>query len=113
MLYIIKRNDKEGAFTTKKTLYCSTLQVPAMVEKIRRTFVAEGYDVRIDDQVVPKEVYITKSGLFKAALGMRSALKVIFAPTRDGNVEIMVKQSKLDEKAIEAAERAVYCSSTF
>ena len=86
-----------------------------------------------------REVYITKGGLFKAALGLRSALKVVLLPSRDGNIEMeagvsifkqqlvptlitvclfspvvvaqiwgMIKQAKLDEKAIAIAERAIY-----
>lgn len=100
---------------------------------------SEGFEVRIVDPNRGNEIYITKGGLFKAALGLRSALKVVMKPNREGNIDFeagisivkqqfiptlltvcvfspvviaqiwgMIKQSKLDEKAIEIAERAMY-----
>lgn len=132
-----------GAFTTKKTLYGNASQIPSVAEKIRKTFVAEGYEVRVDNPDRGQEIYITKGGLFKAALGLRSALKVIMKPSRDGNINFeagvsvlkqqfvptvitmcffspvviaqiwgMIKQSKLDEKAVAIAERALYQTKT-
>ncbi len=128
-----------GAFNTRKTLYGSAPQFPSIAEQIRSSFVSEGYEVRIEDPSTERDVYITKGGLFKAAMGMRSALKVTMKPTRDGNIDFeagvsmfkqqfaatlitefffsplvltqiwgMVKQSKLDEKAVAIAERAIY-----
>jgi len=128
-----------GAFTTKKTLYGNASQIPAIAEQIRHEFVAEGYEVRIENPAIGQEVYITKGGLFKAALGLRTALKVTMKPSRDGNIDFeagvsifkqqfvltiitmcfftpvviaqiwgMVKQSKLDEKAVAIAERVLY-----
>ena len=132
-----------GAFTTKKTLYGNATQIPSVAEKIRKAFVAEGYEVRVDNPDRGQEIYITKGGLFKAALGLRSALKVIMKPSRDGNINFeagvsvlkqqfvptvitmcffspvviaqiwgMIKQSKLDEKAVAIAERALYQTKT-
>ena len=128
-----------GAFTTKKTLYGSPSQIPAIAEQIRQAFAADGYEVRIDNPANGQEIYITKGGFVKAALGLRSALKVTMKPTRDGNINFeagvsifkqqfvptvitmcffspvviaqiwgMIKQSKLDEKAVLVAERALY-----
>ena len=132
-----------GAFTTKKTLYGNASQIPSVAEKIRKAFVAEGYEVRVDNPDRGQEIYITKGDLFKAALGLRSALKVIMKPSRDGNINFeagvsvlkqqfvptviamcffspvviaqiwgMIKQSKLDEKAVAIAERALYQTKT-
>ena len=44
-------------------------------EQLRQAFAGEGYEVRIENTRVGREVYITKGGLFKAALGLRSALR--------------------------------------
>lgn len=132
-----------GAFTTKKTLYGSPSQIPAIAEQIRQAFAADGYEVRIDNPANGQEIYITKGGFVKAALGLRSALKVTMKPTRDGNINFeagvsifkqqfvptvitmcffspvviaqiwgMIKQSKLDEKAVLVAERALYQTRT-
>ena len=132
-----------GAFTTKKTLYGSPSQIPAIAEQIRQAFTADGYEVRIDNPADGQEIYITKGGFVKAALGLRSALKVTMKPTRDGNINFeagvsifkqqfvptvitmcffspvviaqiwgMIKQSKLDEKAVAIAEQALYQTVT-
>lgn len=75
-----------GAFITKKTLYGNSSQIPAVAEQIRQTFVADGYEVRIDNPANGQEIYITKGGFVKAALGLRSALKVTMKPAQDGNI---------------------------
>ena len=38
-----------GAFTTKKILYGNTSQIPAVADQIRQAFVADGYEVKIDN----------------------------------------------------------------
>ena len=132
-----------GAFTTKKTLYGNASQIPAVAEQIRQAFAADGYEVRIDNPATGQEIYITKGGFVKAALGLRSALKVTMKPARDGIINFeagvsifkqqlvptvitmcffspvviaqiwgMIKQSKLDEKAVAIAERALYQTRT-
>ena len=132
-----------SAFTTKKTLYGTPSQIPAIAEQIRQAFVTDGYEVKIDNPANGQEIYITKGGFVKAALGLRSALKVTMKPARDGNINFeagvnifkqqfvptvitmcffspvviaqiwgMIKQSKLDEKAVLVAERALYQTRT-
>ena len=132
-----------GAFKTKKTLYGNPSQIPAIAEQIRQAFATDGYEVRIDNPADGQEIYITKGGFVKAALGLRSALKVTMKPTRDGNINFeagvsifkqqfvptvitmcffspvviaqiwgMIRQSKLDEKAVSVAEKALYQTRT-
>ncbi|WP_075318625.1 hypothetical protein [Bacteroides togonis] len=128
-----------GAFKSKKIIYGDPSRIPYIAEEMRKSFMSEGFEVRIVDPNRGNEIYITKGGLFKAALGLRSALKVVMKPNREGNIDFeagisivkqqfiptlltvcvfspvviaqiwgMIKQSKLDEKAIEIAERAMY-----
>lgn len=130
-----------GTFTTRKRLYGSATNIPAIAQEIRNAFAAEGYEVKIENPS-GEEIYITKGGLFKAAVGLRTALKVTMKPSRDGNIDFeagvsivkqqlvptiismcifnpvivaqiwgMIQQSKLDEKAVEIAERVLYCSN--
>ena len=132
-----------GAFTTKKTLYGNASQIPAVAEQICQAFAADGYEVRIDNPAKSQEIYITKGGFIKAALGLRSALKITMKPSRNGNIDFetgvsifkqqfvptvitmcffspvviaqiwgMIKQSKLDEKAVAIAEQALYQTVT-
>lgn len=128
-----------SAFSVRKKLYGDSKNILSIAEQIRKEFVAEGYEVRIDNPAIGEEIYITKGGLFKAILGLRSALKITMKPSRDGNIDFyagvsivkqqliptiitmtifspvviaqiwgMIKQSKLDEKALEIAERVLY-----
>lgn len=113
--------------------------IPYMAEQIRQEFSAEGFEVIISDLKSGKEINITKGGLFKAVVGLRSALKVSITPAKDGYIDFeagvsivkqqllptivtvwlfspvvivqiwgMIKQSKLDEKALDIAEKAAY-----
>lgn len=68
-------------FNKKMTLNGNPSLIPQIAERIRNTFIAEGYEV------VSQELYsggvdisITKGGFFKAILGMRTALKVVLLP---------------------------------
>lgn len=128
-----------GAFSTKKTLYGDTARIPQVTEQIRQAFVNEGYDVRIEELATGEKIFISKGGLFKAALGLRTALEITMKPDKAGNIAFeagisvvkqqliptlitmfvfspvviaqvwgMVKQSKLDEKALAIAERELY-----
>ena len=128
-----------GAFSTKKTLYGDTARIPQVAEKIRQAFVNEGYEVRIENPASGQRIYISKGGLFKAALGLRTALEITMKPDKAGNIAFeagisvvkqqliptlitmfvfspvvtaqvwgMIKQSKLDEKALAIAERELY-----
>ena len=128
-----------GAFSTKKTLYGDTAKIPQVAEKIRQAFVNEGYEVRIEDPANGKRIFISKGGLFKAALGLRTELEITMTPVVPNEIAFkagvsvvkqqlvptlitilvfpavviaqvwgMVKQAKLDEKALEIAERGFY-----
>ena len=128
-----------GAFSTKKTLYGDTARIPQVAEQIRQAFVNEGYEVRIEDPANGQRIFISKGGLFKAALGLRTALEITMKPDKAGNIAFeagisvvkqqliptlitmfvfspvviaqvwgMVKQSKLDEKALAIAEYELY-----
>lgn len=128
-----------GAFSVRKKLYGDSKNIPFIAEQIRKEFVADGYEVRIAELATGQEIYVTKGGLFKAALGLRSALKITMKPSRDGNIDFyagvsivkqqliptiitmtifspvvitqiwgVIKLAKLDEKAVEFAERVLY-----
>ena len=76
-----------GAFKSKKIIYGDPSRIPYIAEEIRKSFMSEGFEVRIVDPNRGNEIYITKGGLFKAALGLRSALKVVMKPNREGNID--------------------------
>lgn len=128
-----------GAFKSNKIIYGNPSRIPYIAEEIRKSFIADGFEVRIVDPAKGNEIYITKGGLFKAAIGLRSALKVIMKPNSKGYIDFeagisivkqqliptlltvcvcspvvvaqiwgIIRQSKLDEKAVAIAESVVY-----
>ena len=127
-----------GTYSKKRLLATSTSQIPHIAEAIRKDFEIDGFEVNIDTLMSGgRDISITKGNLFKAVLGMRSALKITLTPQSDGvffdaNVGIygqqaiptvitmlffwpvlitqiwgLVEQSQLDDRALAAAERAI------
>lgn len=131
-----------ATFSTKKILYGSTSLIPTIANRIQEQFQNEGYDVSMD--VLSSggyDISITKGGVFKAVLGMKTALKVTLLP-QGGNIHFeagvgiwgqqaiptvismllfwpvlitqiwgMIEQSKLDDKALEIAKDVILMNS--
>lgn len=129
-----------ATYSKKKLLAVPASQIPQIAEAIRKDFEMDDFEVNIDTLVSGgRDISVTKGNLFKAVLGMRSALKITLSPQSDGvffdaNVGIygqqaiptvismlffwpvlitqiwgLVEQSNLDDRALEVAERA--CAS--
>lgn len=127
-----------GRYDKKKLLAAHPSQINAIAEAIQNDFELNGFEVSVDSLMSGgKDISITKGNLFKAVLGMRSALKVTLTPQPDGvlfdaNVGIfgqqaiptiismfffwpvlitqiwgLVEQSSLDDKALAVAEQAI------
>ena len=127
-----------ATFSTKKTLYGSTLLIPTIANRIQEEFQNDGYEVSMDAlSSGGYDISITKGGVFKAVLGMKTALKVTLLP-QGNNIHFeagigiwgqqaiptvismlffwpvlitqiwgMVEQSKLDDKALEIAQDVI------
>lgn len=128
-----------ATFTTKKVLYGSSSLIPTIANCIREEFQADGYEVATDAlSSGGYDISITKGGVFKAVLGMKTALKVTLLP-QDANIYFeagvgiwgqqaiptiismffmwpvlitqiwgLVQQAKLDDKALEIAKDVIY-----
>ena len=127
-----------ATYSKRKSLAISPLQIDAIADAIRADFESDGFEVNIDTLMSGgKDISITKGNLFKAVLGMRSALKVTLTPQTDSvlfeaNVGIygqqaiptiismfffwpvlitqiwgLVQQSSLDDRALAIAEKFV------
>lgn len=127
-----------GTFNTRKLLNGNPSLIPAIAARLESSFSAEGYNV--DNQPLINggaDVSISKGGVFKAVLGMRTALKISLKPQNggivfDASVGIfgqqviptlimwfvawpvlvtqiwgLVQQSKLDDKALAIAEEVI------
>ena len=131
-----------ATFNTKKILYGSTSLIPTIANRIQEEFQNEGYEVAMDAlSSGGYDISITKGGVFKAVLGMKTALKVTLLP-QGSNINFeagvgiwgqqaiptvismlffwpvlitqiwgMVEQSKLDDKALEIAENVICLNS--
>lgn len=131
-----------ATFSTKKILYGSASLIPIIANRIQEEFQNEGYEVVTDTLSSGGcDISITKGNMFKAILGMKTALKVTLLPQgNDINFEAgvgiwgqqaiptvismfffwpvlitqiwgMVEQSKLDDKALDIAKDVVYMNN--
>lgn len=130
-----------ASFNTKTTLYGSPSLIPDIANRIQAQFQCEGYEVSMDLlSSGGYDISITKGGIFKAVMGMKTALKVTLLP-QGGNIYFeagigiwgqqaiptvismlffwpvlitqiwgMVQQSKLDDKALEIAKDVINAS---
>lgn len=127
-----------ATFNTKKILYGSSALITEIANRIQEQFIYEGYEVKTDSlSSGGYDISITKGGIFKAVLGMKTALKITLIPQGNnvlfeagvgiwGHQAIptiismlffwpvlitqiwgMVEQAKLDDKALELAMEVV------
>lgn len=127
-----------ATYSTQKLLDASAAQIPQIAEAIRKDFSDDGFEVHVDSLMSGgRDISITKGNLFKAVLGMRSALKISLTPRQSGvffdaNVGIygqqaiptvismlffwpvlitqiwgLVQQSSLDDRALGVAEKSI------
>lgn len=132
-----------ATYSKKKLLAAHSSQIDSIAAAIQADFVRDGFEVNVDTLMSGgKDISITKGNLFKAVLGMRSALKVTLMPQTDGvlfdaNVGIygqqaiptvismlffwpvlitqiwgLVEQSSLDDRALALAEQTVAGGTT-
>ena len=131
-----------ATFSTKKVLYGSTSLIPTIANRIQEEFQNDGYEVAMDAlNSGGYDISITKGGVFKAVLGMKTALKITLLP-QGSNIHFeagvgiwgqqaiptvismlffwpvlitqiwgMVEQSKLDDKALDIAKDVVYMNN--
>lgn len=132
-----------GVFKTSKLLHGNPSLIPLISEKIAEEFKNDEYEVTIIDLITGgKEVSITKGGIFKAIIGMKTALKIKLVP-KDNRIQFdagvgifglqaipaaialfvtwpviltqiwgLIQQSKLDDKALDIAEKEIYNDSS-
>lgn len=76
-----------AAFSTKRTLFYSTSLLPDMAGTLQEEFERDGYEVKVTElSTSGYDISITKGGVFKAVLGMKTALKVTLVPLNDKSI---------------------------
>ena len=127
-----------ATFSTTKFLNGDPSLIPIIAERIMKEFIADGFTAKSDSYAGGVyDISLAKGGVFKAVLGMKSALKVTMNPEDNGiNIKAgvgifgqqaipsaitllvfwpilitqiwgLVKQSKLDDKAVAIAEQVI------
>lgn len=127
-----------GTFRTKKLLNGNPSLIPNISKVIEQEFIMNKYEVMVQDLANGgKEVSLTKGGIFKALVGMKTALKIKLIPQGeyielDAGVGIwglqviptaialfvtwpviltqiwgLVQQSKLDDRVVAITEREI------
>lgn len=127
-----------GTFNTEKLLDANPILAHAIAEEIANSFKMEGYESKIDCLAENTyDISLAKGNVFRAVLGMKSALKISLIPQDDkiffkagvgifGQQAIptavtmlffwpviitqvwgLVQQSKLDDKALLIAEHII------
>lgn len=73
-----------GTFSTHKIINAAPSLIPAMSNKIISHFKAEGYEVDVQvSNLGTHDISLTKGGMFKAVIGLKTALKVTLKPEAD------------------------------
>ena len=102
-----------GIFKTSKLLYGNPDFINTIATVIESKFRADGYDVRVEDTYDNgKNIDISKGGVFKRVLGMRTALKVSLSPC-DGNIwlySISVGSGKFDGLVNSIISPSILCT---
>lgn len=127
-----------GTFKTKTILHANPDLIPTISSRICEVFASEGYDTKKDSLLSGGiEVFLSKGGMFKEIVGMRTALVVTLIPTAntisfEAGIGIfgqqflptiismlfawpvlltqmwgLVQQSKLDDKALKIANEVI------
>ena len=127
----------DAVFKSSKEIDGDTLLIPCIAEQITNVFESEGFEVDCKNDNGQYDISLTNGGLVKSAVGLKTALKVKVYPQNDkihvdagigifGQKNLptaaaalvawplavtqiwgLVKQSKLDDKAVAIAEKVV------
>ena len=127
-----------GPFNSTKTFYAPQSIIPVIVSDITSDFTNDGYQVQSQELISGGyDISITKGGMFKAVLGMKTALKVnitpfadtikidagvgifgqqaiptiisvfIFWPVLIAQISGLIKQAKMDDRVMEIAAQTI------
>lgn len=74
-----------GTFNTRKIINADSALIPSMANKITDYFKSEGYDSDVKVSALGTyDISLTKGGMFKAVLGLKTALKITLKPEMNG-----------------------------
>lgn len=131
-----------GTFNTRTTLEGKPSLIPLIADRICEYFSSDGYEINREDLISGSvDISITKGGLFKSIVGMKTALKITLVPKTESidfeagvgifgqqalptvismlffwpvlltQIWGLIKQSDLDDKALAIAQTVIDESS--
>ncbi len=92
-----------GVFQSEKTFSCNPALIDVIAENIINDFMKDGYECSKVSCAFGTQVSIRKGGLFKAALGLKTALNVLITPENDNSVHIKASVGLFELQAIPTA----------
>ncbi len=73
-----------GAFNTETILNGNPSLIPAIADRICQVFAVDGYEINRENLLSGGvDISVTKGGMFKAILGMKTALKITLVPQNE------------------------------
>ncbi len=127
-----------GTFNSTKFIPTELKDISGVVNETREYFASQGYEVNVEDSSYGSFISLSKGGIFKSILGMKTSLNVeikclsggisveakvgIFGqqaiptlimyfvawPVALTQISGLVKQAKLDDEVISVIERSIY-----
>lgn len=127
-----------ATFSSSRLFFCSESLIPQVTKEVSDAFQAEGFEVESCDLLAGgADISITKGGVFKSVLGMKTALKITLRPS-NGRIQAeagvgifgqqaiptvismlflwpilltqiwgMIQQSQLDDQAMKLIEESI------
>lgn len=73
-----------GAFNTRAILNGNPSLIPTIADRICQVFAVDGYEINRENLMSGGvDISVTKGGMFKAIVGMKTALKITIVPQND------------------------------
>ncbi len=90
-----------GTFKSNKTFFAAPALIPAIARDIVADFTNDGYEVQSQELMSGGyDISITKGGMFKAVIGMKTALKVNIRPNGSDGIQIEAGVGIFGQQAI-------------
>lgn len=92
-----------GVFESQKTFSCNPALINTIAEQIVKEYTIDGYECGIIHTGYGTQVSIRKGGMFKAALGLKTALNVTITPVSSNAIRIKAGVGIFEQQAIPTA----------
>lgn len=92
-----------GVFQSEKTFTCNPALIEVIANNIIREFQTDGYECGVIPCLYGFQVSIRKGGLFKAALGLKTALNVTIVPVNSNTITVKAGIGLFEQQVVPTA----------